>query len=137
MAIRAAVAAGVNITYKILFNDAVAMTGGQPVEGHLTVPQITRQLAAEGVARIAVVTDEPEKHAAEKDFAPGVTVHHRRELQRVEERFRDIARRDRHRLRPDLRLGETPAAQARHVRRSAEARLHQRRRVRRLRRLLA
>jgi indolepyruvate ferredoxin oxidoreductase len=89
MAIRAAAAAGVNITYKILFNDAVAMTGGQPVEGHLNVPQITRQMAAEGVARIAVVTDEPEKYATEKSFAPGVTVHHRRELQRIEEKFRD------------------------------------------------
>jgi indolepyruvate ferredoxin oxidoreductase len=89
MAIRAAVTAGVNITYKILFNDAVAMTGGQPVEGNITVPQITRQMAAEGVAQIAVVTDEPEKYAAERSFAPGVTVHHRRELQRVEEKFRD------------------------------------------------
>ncbi len=59
MAIRAAVAAGVNITYKILFNDAVAMTGGQPVDGPLSVPQISRQLEAEGVVRIAVVSDEP------------------------------------------------------------------------------
>ena len=89
MAIRAAVAAGVNITYKLLYNDAVAMTGGQPVDGPATVPQITRQLAAEGVARIAVVTDEPEKHADVTDFAPGVTVHHRRELQEVERAFRD------------------------------------------------
>ena len=80
MAVRAAVASGVNITYKILFNDAVAMTGGQPVDGPLTVPQITRQLEAEGVVRIAVVSDEPEKHAGVKDFAPGVTVHHRRDL---------------------------------------------------------
>ena len=71
MAIRAAVAAGVNITYKILFNDAVAMTGGQPVEGPLTVPQISRQLAAEGVARIVVVTDEPEKHAGVEGFRAG------------------------------------------------------------------
>ena len=89
LAIRAAVAAGVNITYKLLFNDAVAMTGGQPVDGTLTVPQITRQLAAEGVAQIAVVTDEPEKHAGETDFAPGVTVHHRSDLQTVERRFRE------------------------------------------------
>jgi len=90
MAIRAAVAAGVNITYKILFNDAVAMTGGQPVDGPLTVPRITRQLESEGVARIAVVSDEPEKHAGVADFAPGVTVHHRRELPAVERSFRDI-----------------------------------------------
>ena len=89
MAIRAAVASGVNITYKLLFNDAVAMTGGQKVDGPLSVPQITRQLAAEGVARIAVVTDEPEKHAGVADFAPGVTVHHRHELQDVERAFRD------------------------------------------------
>lgn len=89
MAIRAAVAAGVNITYKLLFNDAVAMTGGQPVDGPLTVPQITRQLAAEGVGRIAVVTDEPEKHAHVTDFAPGVQVYHRRELPDVERSFRD------------------------------------------------
>ena len=51
MAIRAAIASGVNITYKLLFNDAVAMTGGQPIDGTLTVPQITRQIAAEGVTR--------------------------------------------------------------------------------------
>jgi indolepyruvate ferredoxin oxidoreductase len=90
MAIRAAVAAGVNITYKILFNDAVAMTGGQPVDGPLTVPRISRQLESEGVVRIAVVTDEPEKHDGVRDFAPGVTVHHRRELAIVERSFRDI-----------------------------------------------
>ncbi len=89
MAIRAAVAAGVNITYKLLFNDAVAMTGGQPVDGPLSVPQITRQLAAEGVVRIAVVSDEPEKHADVADFALGVTVHHRRDMQTVERSFRD------------------------------------------------
>ena len=89
MAIRAAVAAKVNITYKLLFNDAVAMTGGQPFDGPLTVPQITRQVAAEGVTRIAVVTDEPEKHADEPDFAPGVTVHHRRDMQLIEAQFRD------------------------------------------------
>ncbi len=89
MAVRAAVAAGVNITYKILFNDAVAMTGGQPVDGTLTVPQMTRQMAAEGVGRIVVVTDEPEKHAEVKDFAPGVTVHDRHEMQEIERQLRD------------------------------------------------
>ena len=62
LAIRASIAAKVNITYKILFNDAVAMTGGQATDGSLTVPQITRQMAAEGVKKIVVVTDEPEKY---------------------------------------------------------------------------
>ncbi len=62
LAIRASIAAKVNITYKILFNDAVAMTGGQATDGSITVPQITRQMAAEGVRRIVVVTDEPEKY---------------------------------------------------------------------------
>jgi indolepyruvate ferredoxin oxidoreductase len=89
MAVRAAVGAGVNITYKLLFNDAVAMTGGQPVDGPMTVPQITRQLEAEGVRKIAVVTDEPEKHAGVTDFAPGVQVHHRRDMPDVEREFRD------------------------------------------------
>lgn len=89
MAIRAAVASGENITYKLLFNDAVAMTGGQPLDGQLTVPQITRQLAAEGVECIVVVTDAPEKHAAETGFAAGVTVHHRRDMQAIEHALRD------------------------------------------------
>ena len=62
LAIRASIAAKVNITYKILFNDAVAMTGGQATDGSLTVPQITRQMAAEGAKKIIVVTDEPEKY---------------------------------------------------------------------------
>jgi indolepyruvate ferredoxin oxidoreductase len=89
MAIRAAVAAGENITYKLLYNDAVAMTGGQPVDGQLNVPRITRQLAAEGVQTIVVVTDEPYKHAEETNFAPGVSVYHRRDLQAVERALRD------------------------------------------------
>ena len=88
MALRAAVAAGVNITYKILFNDAVAMTGGQPVEGHLGVASITRQVAAEGVKRIAVVSDEPDKYPAGTDFAPGVTIHHRSQLDEVQKELR-------------------------------------------------
>ena len=91
LAIRAAVAAKVAITYKILFNDAVAMTGGQPLDGQLTVPQVTRQVAAEGVARIVVVTDEPEKYdvAARAAFAPGVTIHHRDTLDAVQRELRD------------------------------------------------
>ncbi len=89
MAIRAAIAANANITYKILFNDAVAMTGGQPVDGQLTVPQITRQVHAEGAARIVIVTDEPEKYDDVTDLAPGTTVYHRRDMQRVESDLRD------------------------------------------------
>jgi indolepyruvate ferredoxin oxidoreductase len=64
LAVRQAIAAGVNITYKILFNDAVAMTGGQPVDGSLGVAQMTRELEAEGARKIVVVTDEPEKYSA-------------------------------------------------------------------------
>ncbi len=70
LAIRAAVAAGVNMTYKILFNDAVAMTGGQPVEGHLTVARVAQQLAAEGVQPIMVVTNDVPKYAAVRDLPP-------------------------------------------------------------------
>ena len=89
MAIRAAIAAKVNITYKILFNDAVAMTGGQPVEGELTPADISRQVAAEGAKRVVVVTDEPGKYAIGTDWAPGVTVHHRDELEAIQRQLRD------------------------------------------------
>jgi indolepyruvate ferredoxin oxidoreductase len=91
LAIRAAVAAKVNITYKLLFNDAVAMTGGQPIDGGLTVPALTRQLAAEGVPRIVVVTDEPDKYPPSADFAPGVAVRHRDDLDTVQRELREIA----------------------------------------------
>jgi indolepyruvate ferredoxin oxidoreductase len=90
LAIRQSIAAKVNITYKILFNDAVAMTGGQPVDGTMTVPQMTRELEAEGVKKIVVVTDEPEKYAGVTTLAPGVTVHHRDELDRIQREFREI-----------------------------------------------
>ena len=92
LAIRAAIAAGVNITYKILFNDAVAMTGGQALDGGMTVSKIANQMAAEGVARIAVVSDEPAKYRDdETTFPRHTTIHHRRELDRVQ---RDLARLD-------------------------------------------
>ena len=84
LAIRAAAAAGVNITFKILYNDAVAMTGGQTLDGHISVPMIAAQLAAEGVKKIAIVTDEPDKYAPGVTFPSGVTVHHRRDLQLVQ-----------------------------------------------------
>jgi indolepyruvate ferredoxin oxidoreductase len=90
LAVRAAVAAKVNITYKLLFNDAVAMTGGQPLDGGLTVPVLTRQLAAEGVRRIVVVTDEPDKYAPGVDFAPGAVVRHRDDLDAVQRELREI-----------------------------------------------
>ena len=89
LAIRAAVAAGATMTYKILYNDAVAMTGGQPIEGQLTVPQITQQLAAEGVKRIVVVSDEPDKYPVDAGFAPGVQTFHRERLDEVQRDLRD------------------------------------------------
>jgi len=90
LAVRAAIASKVNITYKILFNDAVAMTGGQPHDGILTVPQISRQLAAEGATRIIVVSDEPEKYAGPVGLASGVRVEHRDDLDRVQRELREV-----------------------------------------------
>jgi indolepyruvate ferredoxin oxidoreductase len=91
LAIRAAVAANVNITYKLLFNDAVAMTGGQPIDGGLTVPVLTHQLTAEGVRQVIVVTDEPDRYPPGVDFASGVTVRHRDDLDAVQRELREIA----------------------------------------------
>ena len=92
LALRAAVDAGVNITYKILFNDAVAMTGGQPVvnsqDGKLTPDEISRQVHAEGVSRIALVTDEPDKYPIGTNWAPGTSIHHRDELDKVQRELR-------------------------------------------------
>jgi indolepyruvate ferredoxin oxidoreductase len=89
MAIRQAIAANANITYKILFNDAVAMTGGQPVDGPLSVRAIAHSVRAEGVARIALVSDDPKKFQA-RDFPQGVTIHPRDELDAVQRELRDI-----------------------------------------------
>ena len=91
LSIRAAIAADVNVTFKILYNDAVAMTGGQPMDGPLTVPVITRQMQAEGARRIAVVTDEPEKYGARSGLARGTAVYHRRELDAVQRTLREVA----------------------------------------------
>ncbi|HUI96436.1 MAG TPA: indolepyruvate ferredoxin oxidoreductase family protein, partial [Xanthobacteraceae bacterium] len=90
MAIRGAIASGVNITYKILFNDAVAMTGGQKNDGGLDVPQIARQVAAEGAKRVAVVTDEPHKYPAGTKWPEGLTVHHRDDLDTVQRELAQI-----------------------------------------------
>jgi indolepyruvate ferredoxin oxidoreductase len=89
LGIRACVAANVNITFKILFNDAVAMTGGQPHDGPLNPALISQQVHAEGVRRIAVVSDEPGKYPAGTDFAPGTTFDHRDALDRVQRELRD------------------------------------------------
>ena len=91
MAIRAAIAAKTNITYKILFNDAVAMTGGQRNDGGLTVPQVARQVAAEGAKRVVVVTDEPDKYPRDTLWPSGLTVHHRDDLIEVQKQLAAIS----------------------------------------------
>jgi indolepyruvate ferredoxin oxidoreductase len=89
LAIRQAVAAGVNVTYKILYNDAVAMTGGQSFDGPLSVDIIARQVAAEGVAKVVVVSDEPDKYPVGTAFPHGTTVHHRSEMDSVQRTLRE------------------------------------------------
>jgi indolepyruvate ferredoxin oxidoreductase len=88
LAIRAAVAAGVNITYKILYNDAVAMTGGQPVDGALSVVKVAQQVLAEGVRAVAIVTDDPSKYSG-LARTHELSVHHRSALDEVQRRLRD------------------------------------------------
>ena len=135
LAIRAAAASGVNITYKILFNDAVAMTGGQRNDGGLTVPIIARQVAAEGAKKIVIVTDEPWKYPKDATASGG---HHDPSPRRPDggaDRPRRRRRPFRADLRPDLRGREAPPPQARPVPRSGQARRHQRARLRGLRRL--
>ena len=90
LAIRFAIASGANITYKILYNDAVAMTGGQPHEGTLSVDHIANQVRAEGVDRIAVVTDDPDKYAGVARFPDHTTIHHRDDLDAVQRELREI-----------------------------------------------
>ncbi|MES3022447.1 MAG: indolepyruvate ferredoxin oxidoreductase family protein [Pseudomonadota bacterium] len=89
LAIRQAIAARTTITYKILFNDAVAMTGGQPVDGTLSVPQIVQQVLSEGAVHVVVVTDEPDNYA-NITLPGGVLVHHRSELDVIQRRLREI-----------------------------------------------
>ncbi|MEA9920568.1 indolepyruvate ferredoxin oxidoreductase family protein [Xanthomonas campestris] len=91
LAIRQSVATGVNITYKILYNDAVAMTGGQPVDGTLTVPDIAHQLRAEGIHEIVVVSDDIGKWTRRRErFPSDVAFHDRSELDAVQQRLRTI-----------------------------------------------
>jgi indolepyruvate ferredoxin oxidoreductase len=93
LAVRQSVAAGVNITYKILYNDAVAMTGGQPVgerpEGHTPI-QIAQSMLAEGAQRVTVVTDEPEKYQGVAGLPAGVAVEHRDRLDAIQRQMREI-----------------------------------------------
>ncbi len=89
LAIRGAIAAKANITYKLLFNDAVAMTGGQTAESGFTPAQITRQLAAEGVTKTVIVVDEIERYEGVTDLAPNVEIHPRKELDAVQKSLRE------------------------------------------------
>lgn len=89
LAIRAAIAAGTNITYKILYNDAVAMTGGQKPEGNFTVAQMAAQMLAEGAALVVVVSDEPDKYGP-RGLPRGVSAFHRRDLMRVQKKLSAI-----------------------------------------------
>jgi indolepyruvate ferredoxin oxidoreductase len=89
LAIRQAVAAGTNITFKILFNDAVAMTGGQPVDGPLSVPAIAHSVRAEGIERIAVLSDDPQQFSP-PEFPARTTFSDRRELDAIQRELRDI-----------------------------------------------
>jgi indolepyruvate ferredoxin oxidoreductase len=90
LAVRAAVSAKVNITYKILYNDAVAMTGGQPVDGTTSVPMIAQQMAAEGVKRIALVTEDLSRYADRSQLPASVTLHDRKEMDAVQRELREL-----------------------------------------------
>ncbi|WP_150291470.1 indolepyruvate ferredoxin oxidoreductase family protein [Sphingobium estronivorans] len=95
LAVRACVAADVNITYKILLNGAIAMTGGQPIEGEsfdgaITAPHVAAQLVAEGVKRVALVTDELSRHKS-GDFPAGISFHHRDDLDAVQREMREVS----------------------------------------------
>ncbi len=89
LAIRHAIATNTNITYKILYNDAVAMTGGQPHDGDVHPWTISQQVHAEGVRRIALVSDDPDKYPLGTNWAPGVSFHHRDQLDDVQRDLRE------------------------------------------------
>jgi hypothetical protein len=136
LAIRAAAAAASTSPYKILYNDAVAMTGGQPVDGRPGVADIARQVAAEGAKKIVVVAEDPDKYRGASSLAAIADIRHRRDLDSVQRELRAT---------PGLTVliydqvcaaGAAPTAQARHRARAAGAHRDQRRGLRRLRRLL-
>ncbi|GAA1548895.1 indolepyruvate ferredoxin oxidoreductase family protein [Nocardioides humi] len=89
LAVQACIAAGVNITYKVLYNDVVAMTGAQDAEGALSVPQLTRKLHTEGVQRIVVCADDPKRHRR-RDLAPGTLLWDRDRLDEAQRMLREI-----------------------------------------------
>ncbi|TFV92033.1 indolepyruvate ferredoxin oxidoreductase family protein, partial [Oxalobacteraceae bacterium OM1] len=91
LAIRAAVAAKVNMTYKILYNDAVAMTGGQPVDGTISVPMIAQQMAAEGVKRIALVTEDLSRYTDRSSLPAIVSLHDRKDMDAVQRELREVS----------------------------------------------
>jgi indolepyruvate ferredoxin oxidoreductase len=91
LAIRAAVASGVNITYKILYNDAVAMTGGQHLEQQMTVPAVVNQVIAEGAKQVVVVSDEPEKYPLNSGIPASVRILHRDDIIPVQEELAKIS----------------------------------------------
>jgi indolepyruvate ferredoxin oxidoreductase len=91
MAIRAAVAAGSNITYKILYNDVVAMTGGQPIDGAMTVPRMAQQVLAEGVAKCVVVSVAPDVHRRSRLLPRDVVVYPREDLDEVQRVLRRVS----------------------------------------------
>jgi len=90
LAVRQAVASKANITYKILYNDAVAMTGGQPIDGQLSVEDVANQLYWEGVRPIVIVTDEPDKYSPSVRWPAGTTVRHRKELELVQKELQQV-----------------------------------------------
>ena len=90
LAVRQAVAAKVNITYKMLYNDAVAMTGGQPIDGQLSVEDMANQLYWEGVRPVVIVTDEPDKYPDSVSWPKGTTIRHRKELELVQRELQQV-----------------------------------------------
>jgi indolepyruvate ferredoxin oxidoreductase len=90
LALRAAIASKANITFKILVNDAIAMTGGQEISGKVQVDNLSWQVHSEGAKKVVVMTDYPEKYPANSSFAPGVKIYQRDELDKVQRELREI-----------------------------------------------
>jgi indolepyruvate ferredoxin oxidoreductase len=135
LAIRAAVAARVNITYKILYNDAVAMTGGQPVDGTVSVPMIAQQMAAEGIRRIALVTEDLSRYDDRSNLPAFVTLHDRKDIDAVQRELRELPGCTVLIYDQTCAAEKAPAPEKEGARRSGQAHGDQRSRVRRLRRL--